>query len=124
MAYILIVDDESTTSDLVTALLQKDGHELRTAKNGAEALATLAEKTPDLIVMDVSMPEMDGYTLVSHLSADGATRDIPVVVMTGKDSLRDTFRLFTNVADFFAKPFDVKALRHRVQEILAQHGRR
>lgn len=124
MAYLLIVDDENTTSDLLIAVLQKDGHTLHTAKNGAEALATLGERTPDLILMDVSMPEMDGYTMVSHLSADTATRDIPVIVMTGKNALEDTFRQFTNVADFFAKPFDVKILRQRVLQILAQHGRR
>jgi CheY-like chemotaxis protein len=73
--------------------------------------------------MDITMPGMDGYTLMSHLSSDGATRDIPVIIVSGKDSLKETFQQFTGVAEFFSKPFDIKVLRDRVQEIIAKRGR-
>ncbi len=124
MGKILVVDDEPATTNLVSVVLQKDGHTIRTAENGNECLASLTEQTPDLIIMDVSMPEMDGFTLMTHLSGDGASRDIPVIVMSGKESLHDLFRPFTNVVDFISKPFDVKVLRDRVNDVLAKPGAR
>jgi DNA-binding response OmpR family regulator len=65
---------------------------------------------------------MDGYTFVSNLQAEDATRDIPVMVLTGREGLRDTFVVFSNVADFITKPFDVKDLRSRVQAALAKRA--
>lgn len=123
MANILVVDDEKALQELIAAVLQRDGHGVRAVQNGEECLSALGQSTPDLIIMDITMPGMDGYTLMTHLSSDGATRDIPVVIVSGKDSLRETFQQFSGVAEFFSKPFDIKVLRDRVQDILAARGR-
>ena len=122
MAKILVIDDEKETAELFGIILQKDGHQVTIVTNGQACLDHLAHQTPDLLLMDISMPEMDGYTLVSHLSADSSTRDIPVLVVSGRDAMKDTFQMFTSVVGFITKPFDVKQLRTRVAEIFAQRG--
>lgn len=122
MAKILVVDDEKETADLLRIVLEKDAHAVNVANSGAECLAFLGQQVPELILLDVAMPEMDGYTLVTHMSSDGAMRDIPILIVSGRDSLKDTFQMFTNVVGFVSKPFDVKELRARVGQILAQRG--
>jgi DNA-binding response OmpR family regulator len=122
MAKILVVDDERETAELVGLLLGREGHQVKTVYDGPGALAELARETPDVIVLDVTMPGMDGYTLVTQLQADEASRDIPVIVLTGREGLKDTFQLFTNVADFLTKPFDAKDLRLRVANALAKRA--
>lgn len=124
MAKILIVDDEKETVELLRLLLVKDAHEVFTALGGEEALESLKRQTPQLILLDVTMPKMDGYTFMSHLQAEEATRDIPVMVLTGREGMKDTFQMFTNVVDFVPKPFDVKELRARVQVALEKGARR
>lgn len=118
MAKILIVDDEKETVELLRLLLDKDSHEVSTALGGDEALEFLKRQTPHLILLDVTMPKMDGYTFMSHLQEEDATRDIPVMVLTGREGMKDTFQMFTNVVDFVPKPFDIKELRARVKTAL------
>jgi DNA-binding response OmpR family regulator len=115
MAKILIVDDEKETVELLRLLLDKETHEVFTALGGDEALEVLKRQTPQLILLDVTMPKMDGYTFMSHLQAEDATRDISVMILTGREGMKDTFQEFTNVVDFIPKPFDIKELRARVQ---------
>ncbi|MBL0058358.1 MAG: response regulator [Elusimicrobia bacterium] len=124
MAKLLVVDDEKELVDLIRLLLEKDGHEVISAHSGTEALEVLSRQTPSMILLDVTMPDMDGYTLVSNLQSDDATRDIPVIVLTGREGLRETFELFSNVVGFVLKPFDVKDLRARVQTSLEKAAAR
>jgi CheY-like chemotaxis protein len=118
MGKILVIDDEKETVELLRLLLDKERHEVLTALGGEEALALLKRQTPQLILLDVTMPKMDGYTFMAHLQAEEATRDIPVMVLTGREGMKDTFQMFTNVVDFVPKPFDIKELRSRVQAAL------
>lgn len=118
MAKILIVDDEKETVELLRLLLEKDNHQTMTALRGEDALDHLTRQTPHLILLDVTMPGMDGYTFMSNLQAEDATRDLPVMVLTGREGMKDTFQMFTNVVDFVAKPFDIQDLRARVQAAL------
>lgn len=118
MGKILIVDDEKETVELLRLLLDKDHHDVLTALCGQEALDSLNRQIPHLILLDVTMPKMDGYTFMSHLQSEDATRDIPVMVLTGREGMRDAFQMFTNVVDFVQKPFDIKDLRSRVQAAL------
>lgn len=118
MAHILVVDDEKATADLLAAVLLRDGHEVVTAGNGQEGLNAVAKKKPDLVLSDITMPIMDGYTFVSQLAADEATRSVPVIVLTGKDALLEPFQMLGNVTHYFVKPFDVKLVRARVAEVL------
>ena len=124
MAKILIVDDEKETVELLRLLLDKDSHEVSTALGGDEALEFLKRQTPHLILLDVTMPKMDGYTFMSHLQEEDATRDIPVMVLTSREGMKDTFQMFTNVVDFVPKPFDIKELRARVQTAIEKSAGR
>lgn len=118
MGKILVIDDEKETVELLRLLLEKESHQVFAALGGEAALAFLQKQTPDLILLDVTMPQMDGYTFMAHLEAEDATREIPVMVLTGREGMKDTFQMFTNVVDFVAKPFDIKELRARVQTAL------
>ncbi len=118
MSKILVVDDEKETVELLRLLLDKESHEVLTALGGEEALALLKRQVPHLILLDVTMPKMDGYTFMAHLQEEEATRDIPVMVLTGREGMKDTFQMFTNVVDFVPKPFDIKELRARIQAVL------
>ena len=79
-ARILIVDDERRNRELLEVMLTPEGFFLQTAANGAEALAMVAEQAPDLILLDVMMPGMDGYEVTSRLKGDESTRHIPVIL--------------------------------------------
>jgi CheY-like chemotaxis protein len=118
MAKILIVDDEKETVELLRLLLEKDSHQITMALRGEDALDHLKRQTPHLILLDVTMPGMDGYTFMSNLQAEDATRDLPVMVLTGREGMKDTFQMFSNVVDFVPKPFDIQDLRTRVQAAL------
>ncbi|MBL8024071.1 MAG: response regulator [Elusimicrobia bacterium] len=118
MSKILIVDDEKETVELLRLVLEKEQHQIFPAFSGETALQELKHQTPDLILLDVTMPGMDGYTLMSHLQSEEATRDIPVMILTGRENMRDTFEVFRTVVDFVSKPFDIKELRARVQAAL------
>ena len=110
--------------ELLRLLLDKDSHEVFTALGGDEALGFLKSQIPQLILLDVTMPKMDGYTFMSHLQEEDATRDISVMVLTGREGMKDTFQMFTNVVDFVPKPFDIKELRARVQTAIEKSAGR
>lgn len=119
MANILVADDEKSVIELVAFLLEKDGHKVRTAGDGQNAMDQVMMERPDLIVMDVMMPVLDGYTLCTRLAADESTRDIPVLILTAKGQMKDVFLLSTNVAAYLEKPFDPNHLRAEIAKILA-----
>ncbi len=82
-ARILIVDDQADNRQLLELILEPEGFVLLTASNGAEALALAAREQPDVILLDAVMPGMNGYQVATQLSSDPATRDIPIVMITG-----------------------------------------
>ena len=120
MAKLLVVDDEKDIVELLTFLLQRDGHDITPAYNGIEALEAVAKDTPDLIILDIMMPEMDGYAVYARLSESPATRSIPILVLTARAKMRDLFEVAPNVAAYVEKPFDPKSLRDKILEILAK----
>jgi CheY-like chemotaxis protein len=90
---ILVVDDEDTVREIVALCLQRlGGWEALTTASGQEALHQAQANSPDAIVLDVMMPEMDGFTFLQYLRADGALRSIPVILLTGKSHLPDRQR--------------------------------
>ena len=128
MAHILVVDDERDVVTLIKFLLEKEGHKVSEAHNGGEALAVLGiepeaprtrEELPELIILDVMMPVMDGFTVAKRVNEDKKTRTIPIVVLTAKGQVRDLFDTVPNVATYIEKPFDPKRLREMVAGILA-----
>lgn len=125
MATIMVVDDEPALQQLVQFILEKDGHEVWTANNGVEAVDRLGLQPrrpdaplPDLMVLDVMMPIMDGYAVALRMNDDARASKVPILVVTAKGDMRMVFEKLPNVAAFFAKPFDPRALREAVGRAL------
>ncbi len=124
MARVLVVDDEKDVVELVKFLLERDGHQVLEAFNGREALERAFAEHPDLIILDIMMPEMDGYTVNARLTESDSTRRIPVIILTAKGQMRDVFEMASNVAFYMEKPFDPKHLREKIQEVLAKSSQK
>ena len=122
---LLIVDDEKHNRTLLTELLQDD-YQIILAKNGVQALKKARERSPDLILLDVLMPEMDGLAVIRALKAGDATRHIPVIFVSALDSILDEERgLELGAVDYITKPFHPPIVRVRVRNHLQSvHQRR
>ena len=118
-ARILVVDDLAANVRLLEARLQAEYFEVFTATNGADAIAVAKAEQPDLILLDVMMPVMDGYETCSRIKDDPATRHIPVVMVTALDQREDRIRgLEAGADDFLTKPIDDVAMFARVRSLL------
>jgi serine phosphatase RsbU (regulator of sigma subunit) len=117
---LLLVDDAPANIQVANAIL-KDEYKVRVATSGAKALELVKGKpAPDLILLDVEMPEMDGYEVCRLLKADPETRDIPVIFLTGKTEAEDETRGFSvGAVDYIHKPFSPAVVKARVQTHLA-----
>lgn len=122
---LLVVDDEKHNRVLLTELLQDD-YQIILAKNGLQALEKARERSPDLILLDVLMPEMDGLSVIKALKASDATRHIPVIFVSALDSVADEERgLELGAVDYITKPFHPPIVRVRVRNHLhSVHQRR
>jgi two-component system, OmpR family, alkaline phosphatase synthesis response regulator PhoP len=115
---ILAVDDEPSIRRLVEVNLQRAGYAITTAPDGQEALNQIARERPDMVLLDVMMPRMDGFELLRRLKADPATAGIPVLMLTAKAQDADVFRGLQSGADFYlTKPFNPKELLMWVQRV-------
>ena len=115
---ILIVDDEPSARDTLEALLFKEGYNLAFAKNGTEAMIKAAELVPDLILLDVMMPGMDGFEVCQRLRSDSLLADVPIVMVTALDDVESRIRgIEAGADDFITKPCDGFELRARVRAI-------
>jgi two-component system, cell cycle sensor histidine kinase and response regulator CckA len=126
-AHILIIDDEKTDREALKKHLIPDGFAVTTAESGEEALAIIAIEPPDLILVDVMMPGMDGYEVVRRLKAEATTRDIPIVMVSALEDQRSLIvGLNAGAADFLRKPVDPTELRARLENLLRlkAHGDR
>jgi CheY-like chemotaxis protein len=120
---ILIVEDDPNVIELVELCLRGEGYFFRRAADGQKGLNAARREKPDLVIMDLMMPGMDGYTAASMLASDDQTRDVPVIILTAKREMRDAFSMSPNIVDFIEKPFDPSVLRARVQKALASRAR-
>ena len=104
---LLIVDDEPNLLRAVAACLRSEGYEVTTARSGKDALLSLAESVPDLVISDVRMPGIDGYALVHRMRSTPRTALIPVIFLTAKDQKEDRVEGFrTGVDAYITKPFE------------------
>lgn len=120
MAGLLLVDDDTALLEILGSYLRRGGNEVRTATSGAAALAALAERPPDLIVLDVTMPVMDGWEVLRKIREHSTT---PVIMLTARTDEPDVLRGFTAGADdYVAKPFSFAQLEARIRAVLARSG--
>jgi two-component system OmpR family response regulator len=118
---ILVVDDEENIAFLVCSALKLDGYETRSAGSGQEAATQLREFHPDLVVLDVMLPDVDGFTLLQRLRASG--EQMPVVFLTARDATEDRVRGLTiGGDDYVVKPFSLEELLARVRSVLRRTG--
>lgn len=117
-ATILVVDDTPQNVRLLEAVLSPLGHRIVTATNGQEALEAVAREGPDLVLLDIQMPVMDGYETCRRLRGDEATVALPVVMITASGDSEKVKGLECGADDFIAKPFDASELRARVKSML------
>jgi two-component system, OmpR family, alkaline phosphatase synthesis response regulator PhoP len=118
MVKIAVIDDEKDVVELVRFILEKEGHTIIESNDGISGLALIQKEIPDLVILDVMMPGIDGYTLNERLLGNDATRKIPVLVLTSKAKVRELFQIAPNVAAYMDKPFDPIVLKSKVREIL------
>ena len=112
---VLVVDDDEMVRELIRAGLENAGLTVLTARTGVEALATLQDVVPDLVVSDVNMPDMDGFTLVSRLRAEPGTRAVPLVFLTSRAQTEDAVTgLRLGADDYIRKPFQLDEVVARV----------
>ncbi|MGB3239797.1 MAG: response regulator transcription factor [Geitlerinemataceae cyanobacterium] len=121
---LLLIDDDPNLILLVKDYLEFRGYEVIAAGNGMEALDSLKQKLPDLIVCDVMMPEMDGYTFVQHIREDSRTNWIPVLFLSAKGQSQDRVKGLNTGADvYMSKPFEPEELVAQVESLLRQTSR-
>jgi two-component system OmpR family response regulator len=114
---VLVVDDEENVTHLVSSALRFDGFDTLTAANGTDALARVADSDPDLVVLDVMMPGMDGLGVLQNLRAAGS--QVPVIFLTARDTSSDRIvGLRSGADDYVVKPFSIEELLARVHAVL------
>src|SRR5512136_1503692 len=116
---ILVVDDTAFNLTLLSKILSKAGYKVRTAPNGGLALTRVELEKPDLILLDIMMPEISGYEVCSQLKASAPTRDIPVIFLSALQEGFDKARAFeVGGADYITKPFQIQEVLARVENQL------
>lgn len=119
MALILVIDDEPSILRLVTATLEAKDYEVITATNGIDGIALARTKSPDLILLDIMMPQMDGTEVRHRLAKEPTTASIPVVHLSAVgDFQKQLDALDDGTADYITKPFTPKDLQQRVADML------
>jgi PleD family two-component response regulator len=113
---VLVVDDNEDNLTLIGKIVESAGYEAVLATSGSQALEFVADDRPDLILLDIMMPDMDGYSVCHALKLDAAVREVPVLFLTAKADPDDITRGFAaGAVDFIAKPFHAAELRARVR---------
>ncbi len=118
---ILLVDDEEDILDFLELILEEQGYVIIKANSGRAALAAAQMHHPDLILLDIMMPEMDGWEVLKLLKADEEMQDTPVAMLTARTEMKDKIQgLQEGAIDYICKPFSTKDLIDKLQIIFAQ----
>ena len=119
MSKVLVVDDSNTLREMISELLKENGLNIDVASNGVEALEKIQGNRPDLVVLDIVMPGMNGYELCRKIKADPKTQSVPVVMCSSKGEEFDRYWGMKQGADaYIAKPFHPKELVGTVKQLL------
>lgn len=119
---LLYIEDEEEMIDLVRLILSRRGYEVLGANGGRQGLDMVRKELPDLVLLDLMMPDMDGWDVYQQMKAEDSTRDIPVIVVTAKaQSIDKVLGLhIAKVEDYIAKPFSPQELIDSVEKVLAR----
>lgn len=118
---ILVVDDEPNILLSLEFLMQQEGYEVRTATNGDEALLAVGEKQPDLILLDIMMPKLDGFEVCQKIRSNPKWKDMRIVILTAKGREVDQEKgLALGADDYIIKPFATKQLVKKVKTVLGE----
>jgi CheY-like chemotaxis protein len=121
-AKVLLVEDEEPLRRVMKDLLERDGYVVTEARDGVQALDQVDRHAPDIIVLDLNLPGLDGYSVLQQLRSRPATRGIPIMVLTAKGDEDNEVRVFELGADdFITKPFRARALSARLEAVLGRH---
>ena len=114
---ILVVDDDATLIEMIKMLLESHHYNVFTAENGKVALTLINETPLDLILSDIKMNDMDGYTFVQELKHKGLLKTLKIIILTGYQDMKDLFSM-KEIADYILKPFDNEDLLLRISRAL------
>jgi DNA-binding response OmpR family regulator len=118
---VLLVEDEDALRRVMKDLLEREGFICFEAADGVKALDEIDRAAPDIVVLDLNLPRLDGYGVLSHLRARPATQDLPVIVLTAKGDEDSEVRVFEfGASDYLTKPFRPRALSARLHSLLAR----
>jgi two-component system, OmpR family, response regulator VicR len=119
---VVYIEDEQEMIDLVRLILNRKGYEISGANGGHEGLDTVRKELPDLVLLDLMMPDMDGWDVYQQMKADEATKNIPVIVVTAKaQSIDKVLGLhIAKVDDYISKPFSPQELVDSVEKVLSR----
>ena len=117
---VLVIDDEPEMLNLVKYTLEKGGFEVHTCDSGRQAWDEIAKVKPDVVVLDVMLPGIDGYSLQLKISQEPTTKDMPIVVLTALEPSKTLFQKFPQVVGFMTKPFKPEELLKTVSDAVAK----
>lgn len=116
---VLVVDDDQSIQRVLVQTLQLEGYEVATASDGVEAMETLAGQLPDVVILDVMMPKLDGLDVLKRMRADERTQTVPVILLTARSSQEDIWEGWQSGVDYYmTKPFDVEELLRFLSHVL------
>lgn len=124
MAKILLVEDNEMNRDMLSRRLQKKGYEVSMAFDGAQGVAAVTERQPDLVLMDMSLPVIDGWEATRRLKSEPGTWSIPVIALTAHAMPEDREKaLQAGCDDYDSKPIDLPRLLAKIESLLAKQGK-
>ena len=123
-ASILIIDDDQEIGEMLNSYFEVQGYQVSTINWGEDGLKSCLEKTPDIVLLDIRLPDLDGYEIVKRLKNNRRTQAVPIIFLTEKRQREDRLRgLSMEVEDYITKPFDIQELRLRVRNVLMRTRR-
>jgi chemosensory pili system protein ChpA (sensor histidine kinase/response regulator) len=119
--FVLVVDDSITVRRVTQRLLERNGMRVLTARDGMDAVAVMQENTPDIILLDIEMPRMDGYEVAAHVRSDARLRDVPIIMITSRVGEKHRARAIElGVDDYLGKPYQESQLIDAIMPLVAK----
>ncbi|MFP5225561.1 MAG: response regulator transcription factor [Actinomycetota bacterium] len=116
---ILVVEDDASVRSFLQVLLEGEGYEVLTAADGLQGLLQLDLQHPDAVILDLMMPNVSGDRVIRQIREDGRMREVPVLVVSGRHDVRESFGPILGEKNVFEKPFEPASLLARLREVLA-----